>query len=86
MNIDLLPTGDIEWKAMVHETEALMFIVYEYAACLLVALFSGSLLFTLSAMGVMLWTAGGITWRWSRELVPVSIRPMARWTPEPRVP
>ena len=71
MNIDLLPTVGIEWKAMMTRTEDVMSIVYEYAACLLVALCSGTLLFTLSAMGVMLWTAGGITWRWSRELAPV---------------
>jgi len=63
-----------------------MSIVYEYAACLLVALCSGTLLFTLSAMCVMLWTTGGITWQWSRELAPVTNRLVARLTAEPRVP
>jgi hypothetical protein len=63
-----------------------MSIVYEYAACLLVALCNRTLLFTLSAMCVMLWTAGGITWRWSRELAPIPDRLMARLTAEPRVP
>jgi hypothetical protein len=37
-------------------------------------------------MCVMLWTAGGITWRWSRELAPIPDRLMARLTAEPRVP
>jgi hypothetical protein len=62
-----------------------MSIIYDYAACLVVALFSGTLLFTLSAMGVMLWTAGENTLRWSRELVPVPIRTVSRWKLEPRV-
>jgi hypothetical protein len=52
--------------------------VYEYAVCLLVALGSGTLLFTLGAMGVMLWTAGGITWRWSRELALAPSKPLVR--------
>jgi hypothetical protein len=63
-----------------------MSVIWDYAACLVVALFSGTLLFTLSAMGVMLWTGLVITWRRSRELVPVMIRTEASWTPEPRVP
>ena len=63
-----------------------MSIVYEYAACLLVVMGSGTLLFALSAMGVMLWTAGGITWRWSRELAPVVNHLAARRTAEPHVP
>ena len=45
-----------------------MFIIYEYAACLLAALIGGTLLFTAGATCVMLWEAGGITWRWWREL------------------
>ena len=61
-----------------------MSIVYDYAACLVVALFSGTLLFTLCAMGMMLWTAGATTLRWSRELAPVPIRPVASWKLEPR--
>jgi uncharacterized membrane protein YphA (DoxX/SURF4 family) len=64
----------------------MLFIVYEYAACLLVALCGGTLLFALSAMCVMLWAAGGITWRWSRELVPVPRGWKGRWTPEPSLP
>jgi hypothetical protein len=63
-----------------------MSIAYEYAACLLVALCSGTLLFTLSAMGVMLWTASCIIWRRSRELATVPNRLLARWTAEIRVP
>ena len=35
-----------------------MSIAYEFAACLLVALCGGTLLFTLSAMCVMVWMAG----------------------------
>lgn len=57
-----------------------MSIVYEYVACLLVASCSGTLLFTLSTMCVLLWTAGQTTWRRSRELAPIPTRLMARWT------
>lgn len=52
-----------------------MFIICEYAACLLAALLSGTVLFTLSAMGVMLWAAAGMTWRWGRELATVPQAP-----------
>ena len=65
--------------------EDLMFIIYENAACLLAALIGGMLLFAAGATCVMLWGAGGITWRWWRE--PVS-RPnwlTGRWTAESRV-
>ena len=60
------------------------FITFEYAARLLVALISGMFLFTLSAMCVMLWEAGGITWRWRRELESRPNWLMGRLTPEPR--
>jgi hypothetical protein len=63
-----------------------MSLVYEYAACLVLALFSGTLLFTLSSMCVMVWTAGLITWRWSRELAPIPNRLMAKWTAEIHLP
>jgi hypothetical protein len=63
-----------------------MSIAYEYAACLLVVLCSGTMLFTLSAMGIMLWMAGGIAWRWARELTPIPNRLMARWTSELHLP
>jgi hypothetical protein len=49
----------------------MFFILYEYAACLLAALIAGTFLFTASAMCVMLWGAGGMTWRWWRELASV---------------
>ena len=63
-----------------------MFIVYEYAACLLAALIGGTLLFTVSAMGVTLWAAGGITLRWWRELASVPTWLPGRWTGESREP
>jgi hypothetical protein len=63
-----------------------MFIIYEYAACLLVALIGGTFLFTASAMCVMLWEGGGITWRWWRELASVPHWLPGRWTAEPREP
>jgi hypothetical protein len=63
-----------------------MFIVYEYAACLLLALIGGTFLFTACAMCVMLWAAGGITWRWWRDLTPVPNWLLGRWTSEPREP
>ncbi len=63
-----------------------MFIVYEYVACLLAALISGTFLFTASAMCVMLWAAGGITWRWWRELALVPTWLPGRWTGESREP
>jgi hypothetical protein len=61
-----------------------MYIVFEYAACLLAALMGGTLLFTVSAMGVMLWAAGGMTWRQYRELARVPNGPPEKWTAEPR--
>jgi hypothetical protein len=66
--------------------EDAMSIAYEFAACLLVALCGGTLLFTLCAMCVMVWMAGAATWRWSRELAPTPNRLMARWMAEPRLP
>lgn len=63
-----------------------MSIAYEYAACLLVALCSGTLLFTLSAMGVMLWAASCIIWRHTRELATVRNQLLVRRTAEVRVP
>jgi hypothetical protein len=62
-----------------------MFIMYEYAACLLAALIGGTFLFTASAMCVLLWGAGGITWRWWRELASRAYWLMGRWKAEPRV-
>jgi len=62
-----------------------MSIVYEYAACLLVALFSGTLLLTLSAMCVMAWMAGAAMWRWSRELALRPIRLLTSRTADVRV-
>jgi len=64
----------------------MFFILYEYAACLLAALIGGTLLFTLSAMCVMLWGAGGVTWRWWRELASRPNWLTGKWTDEPRVP
>jgi len=63
-----------------------MFIIYDYAACLLVALIGGTLLFTAGAMCVMLWEAGGIAWRRWRELVPGANWLMGKWAAEPREP
>jgi len=63
-----------------------MFIIYEYAACVLVALIGGTLLFATSATCVLLWSAGGIAWRWWRELAPGANWRMGRWTAEPREP
>ena len=64
-----------------------MFIIYEYAACLLAALIGGTLLFTASAMGVMLGAAGGMTWRrWREILAPGANWLRGRWAAEPRVP
>jgi hypothetical protein len=64
----------------------MLFIVYEYAACLVVASISGTLLFTVTSTCVMLWGAGGITWQWWRELASVPHWRMERWTAEHRVP
>jgi hypothetical protein len=63
----------------------MLFIMSEYAACLLVALIGGTFLFTASAMCVMFWSAGGITWRRWRDLASIPYRLMGRWTAEPRV-
>jgi hypothetical protein len=63
----------------------MMFIMYEYAVCLLAALVGGTFLFTASAMCVTFWSAGGITWRWWRELASVPNWRMGRWRGEPRV-
>ena len=62
-----------------------MLVVYEYAACLLVALCSGTLLFTVSAMGLMLWTAGSITWRNSREMTVIPNRLLTSRTADVRM-
>jgi hypothetical protein len=63
------------------------FIIYEYAACLLAALIGGTILFTATAMCVMLWEAGGITWRrWREPLALGANWLMGRSTAEPRVP
>jgi hypothetical protein len=65
----------------------MFFIIYEYAACLLVALIGGTLLFTATAMCVVLWEAGGITWRrWREPLAPGANWLTGKWTDEPRVP
>lgn len=45
----------------------MLFIVYEFAACLVAALIGGTFLFTASALCVVLWEAGGMTWRRWRE-------------------
>jgi hypothetical protein len=63
-----------------------MLIIYEYAACVVAALILGTLLFAAGAMCVMLWAAGGIGWRWWRDLASVPNGLMGRWAPEPRVP
>jgi len=60
-------------------------IMYEYAAFLLVALMGGTFLFTASAMCVLLWSAGGITWQWWRELASRPNWLMERWMAEPHV-
>jgi hypothetical protein len=62
----------------------MLFIVCEYAACLVAALIGGTLLFTVTATCVMLWGAGGITWRRWRERASVPIWLMGRRTAEPR--
>ena len=49
----------------------MLFIICEYATCLLVALIGGTFLFTASVMCVMLWTGGGMTWRWWRDLASI---------------
>jgi len=64
----------------------MLMIISEYAACLLAALIGGTLLFTVGAMGVTLWAAGGITWRWWRELASVPNWLTGRWTGESREP
>jgi hypothetical protein len=63
-----------------------MFIMYEYAACLLVALSGGTFLFTAGAMCVMLWTGGVMAWRQWRELASVPNRLTGRRAAEPRLP
>ena len=64
-----------------------MFIIYECGACLLAALIGGTLLFTATALCVMLWEAGGITWRrWREPLAPGANWLTGKWTDEPRVP
>ncbi len=63
-----------------------MCIIYECAACLLVALIGGMLLFAAGATCVLLWGAGGIAWRWWRELSLRANWLMGRWTAEPREP
>ena len=62
-----------------------MFIMYEYTACLLAALMGGTFLFTVSAMCVMFWSAGGITWRWWRDPASVPNGLMETCTAEPRL-
>ena len=62
----------------------MLFIMFEYAACLLAALIGGTLLFALSATCVMLWLAGGIAWRWWGELASVRNWLEGRWTAELR--
>jgi hypothetical protein len=62
----------------------MLFIMYEYATCLLVALIGGTFLFTVSAMCVMLWSAGGITWGWWRELASRANWLTGKWITEPR--
>jgi hypothetical protein len=59
-------------------------IVFEYATCLLVALLGGTFLFTASAMCVVLWSAGGVTWRWWRERASNPHGVLGRWITEPR--
>jgi hypothetical protein len=61
-----------------------MFIIYDYAACLLAALIGGTLLFTAGAMCVMLMEAGGIAWRRWPELTHGTTRLVGRWTAESR--
>jgi uncharacterized membrane protein YphA (DoxX/SURF4 family) len=63
-----------------------MFIIYEYAACLLVALTVGTLLFAAGAMCVMLIAAGSAASRWWPDLTHGANGLMGRWTAEPRVP
>jgi hypothetical protein len=66
--------------------DVMMFIMFEYATCLLVALIGGTFLFTLSAMCVMFWSAGDATWRQWRLWASVPKVRTAVWTPEPREP
>jgi hypothetical protein len=62
-----------------------MFIIYEYAACALAALSGGTMLFAAGATCLMLWGAGGIAWRWWRELASVPNWLKGRWTAEPHL-
>lgn len=48
--------------------DVMLFMLYDYAARLFAALISGTLLFTVTAMCAPLWSAGGITGRWWRDL------------------
>jgi hypothetical protein len=63
----------------------MLFIVCDYAACLLAALIRGTLLFSFGATCVMLWESRGITGWWWRELAAVPDWLMGRPTAEPRV-
>jgi hypothetical protein len=63
-----------------------MFIICEYAACVLVALIGGILLFTAGVMCVMLMEAGGMAWRRWPELTQRAAWLMGGWTAEPREP
>lgn len=60
-------------------------MMYDYAACLLAAFIGGTLFFTVTAMCVMLWSAGGVTWRWWRDLATVPKWLTRRWATEPRM-
>jgi hypothetical protein len=79
--------GGFEWKASAKLLiEDVMFIVYEYAACLLAALIGGTVLFVAGATCVMLWAGGGVAWRRWREPVPVPNELMGTWAPVSREP
>jgi len=46
-------------------------VIYEYAACLVAAVIAGTVLFTIGAMCVLLWSVGGLAWQWWRDLAAV---------------
>jgi len=64
----------------------MLFIIYEYAACLLLALIGGTLLFTAGVMCAMLMEAGSIAWRRWPEPAQRATWLMGKWAAEPREP
>ncbi|MGA3168975.1 MAG: hypothetical protein ABSF14_22975 [Terriglobia bacterium] len=63
-----------------------MFIIYEYAACLFVALVGAALLSAVGVMFIVLKEAGSMGARRLRELTRRATWLVGRWTAEPREP